>query len=39
MNFVRGYIDKKVENGYMILGLDDEIDGMKKANIDTIKVK
>ena len=37
--FVRGYIDKKVENGYMILGLDDEIDGMKKANIDTIKGK
>jgi phosphate uptake regulator len=37
--FVRGYIDKKVENGYMILGLDDEIDGMKRANIDTIKGK
>ena len=37
--FVRGYIDKKVENGYMILGLDDEIDAMKRANTETIKCK
>ena len=36
---VRGYIDKKVENGYIILGLDDEIDSMKKEHIETIKCK
>ncbi len=37
--FVRGYIDKKVENGYIILGLDDEIDLMKKEHIEAIKCK
>ncbi len=37
--FVRGYIDKKVENGYIILGLDDEIDLMKKEHISAIKGK
>lgn len=37
--FVRGFIDKKVENGYIILGLDEEIDAMKKEYIGIIKNK
>lgn len=37
--FLKGYIEQNVENGYLVLGLDDEIDQIKRENIDKIKKK
>lgn len=37
--FLAGYLNKKVENAYIVLGLDDEIDKMKEEHICNIKEK
>ncbi|BDU49828.1 phosphate signaling complex protein PhoU [Haliovirga abyssi] len=37
--FNHGYIEKDVKKGYIIFGLDDEVDKIKKESIDKIKDK
>lgn len=37
--FQTGFLSKKIENAYIILGLDDEIDQMKEEYISSIKEK
>lgn len=35
--FIDAYVEHKIENAYLILGLEDEIDGLKKEYITKIK--
>ena len=37
--FIDAYVERKIENAYLILGLDDEIDQLKKEYIEKIKIK